>query len=323
MGLDNFYGQKNIIKGLWDSIKSEGLSHSYIFEGPDGIGKLTLAKVFSQAVLCLGYNKPCGECGNCRLFLNKNHPDIKIISLESNILIEHTRDVIRDIHIRPYYNGKKIYIIEDVHKMTDQAQNSLLKTLEEPPEYALIILTTNSLSALLPTIVSRCVVKKFIRNTKEEIVKYIENNHTVDTKNFELLAVLSEGIIGNVRNIIETDYNTYRKTALECIKHFLSNKGSQVFDAGKKISDCKDNIDLLLYIMILLLRDLLLIIENVDQSFIINKDYIEDLKGLVNKVSTTQILDIIDSITITQNNIIMNANFSLAIDSLCTTINTK
>lgn len=323
MDINNFYGQKNIIRALWKSIENNNLSHSYIFEGPEGIGKRTLAKLFSQAVICQGHKKPCGECKNCILFENGNHPDVKIISTESNILIENTRDVIRDVGIKPYYNNKKIYIIESSHKMTVQAQNSLLKTLEEPPEYVLIILTTNSLANLLPTIVSRCVIKKFARNSKQEITDYIKDNYPNLMKDSELLVTLSDGLIGNVRKTADSDFNTYRKTAHECIEMVLSKRDSQMLEAAKKISEYKDSIDLLLYSMLLLLRDLLLIKQGIGKSHIINCDYIDSLTRLSDKVSQEDILNMIKYTKNAENNILMNANFTLTIDSLCLGINTK
>jgi len=322
MEIDEFIGQENIISNLYNAINSNAVSHAYIFEGPDDIGKSTLANIFAQTLLCKNVNKPCNTCKSCLLFKTNNHPDIKIISSISNILIESTRDIIKDINIKPYYGGKKVYIIEDAQKMTIQSQNSLLKTLEEPPYYVVIILTTNNINALLPTIISRCSIKKFFRNSKLEIEKYISTNYPQYKDNSKLLIALSDGVIGNIKKIITSDFNNTRHIAINTIKKILVGSKNTALDLSKTILEYKDTIDVLLYIMVLLFRDMLILKATKDIEHIINLDYLNELEELSKKTSLEKIYSCIRIIIKAQNDLLANANFSLTIETMNLKINT-
>ena len=161
MGFNNIIGHEEIIGHLKNAIESGKISHSYIFTGEPGSGKKLLAGTFAATLQCeAGGTEPCQKCDSCKKAMGKNHPDIIMVSHEKpgTITIDEIRDqVINDIDIRPYYSPYKIYIIADADLMTPQAQNALLKTIEEPPEYAVILLLTNNIGGLLPTIQSRCV----------------------------------------------------------------------------------------------------------------------------------------------------------------------
>ena len=159
MGFNNIIGHEEIIGHLKNAIESGKISHSYIFTGEPGSGKKLLAGTFAATLQCeAGGTEPCQKCDSCKKAMGKNHPDIIMVSHEKpgTITIDEIRDqVINDIDIRPYYSPYKIYIIADADLMTPQAQNALLKTIEEPPEYAVILLLTNNIGGLLPTIQSR------------------------------------------------------------------------------------------------------------------------------------------------------------------------
>lgn len=161
MGFNNIIGHEEIIGHLKNAIESGKISHSYIFTGEPGSGKKLLAGTFAATLQCeAGGTEPCQKCDSCKKAMGKNHPDIIMVSHEKpgTITIDEIRDqVINDIDIRPYYSPYKIYIIADADLMTPQAQNALLKTIEEPPAYAVILLLTNNIGGLLPTIQSRCV----------------------------------------------------------------------------------------------------------------------------------------------------------------------
>ncbi|MCR5775440.1 MAG: hypothetical protein K6G42_10190 [Lachnospiraceae bacterium] len=148
------------------AVKSDMLDQAYIFEGAKGTGRTELAMYTAGLLLCdSDINKrPCGECHACKLIESGNHPDLRIIRHESRttVKIEEIREqLIGDISIRPYYGGRKIYIIPNAELMSIGAQNAILKTIEEPPEYALIILIADSGEKLLSTIRSRCITLSF------------------------------------------------------------------------------------------------------------------------------------------------------------------
>ena len=147
-GFKDIIGHKREIEHLEKAISTGKVSHAYIFSGEKGTGKLTLANAFAMALQCTGEGeKPCGTCHSCHQAASGNHPDIIHITHEkpNSIGVDDVRDqLVGDVQIRPYNGKYKIYIMPDAEKMTVQAQNAILKTIEEPPEYAVIILLTDN-----------------------------------------------------------------------------------------------------------------------------------------------------------------------------------
>lgn len=158
------------------SIKSNNISHSYMFTGTSGVGKKQFAKEFAKYNLCLEDGHCDDKCDSCIKFNGNNNPDFSIIKPDGNtIKISQIREMQEDIAKKPIVSNKKIYIIDDADKMSEESQNCLLKTLEEPPEYAIIILIVANESRMLATIKSRCVILKFKKLSNEEIKRIIPN----------------------------------------------------------------------------------------------------------------------------------------------------
>ena len=152
-------------------------SHAYMFYGNEGIGKLLFAKEFSNKFLCISKNRPCHECKPCIQFENDNNIDFQIIdSIENSIKVEQIRQMISKIYEKPIVSDKKIYIINNAEKMTIQAQNCLLKVLEEPPIYVIIILIVSNEQSILNTIKSRCIKVRFENILDFELKKYLEKS---------------------------------------------------------------------------------------------------------------------------------------------------
>ena len=161
LGFNDIIGHEEIIRHLKNAIQTEKVSHSYIFTGDPGSGKKLLAGTYAMTLQCEeGGTEPCGHCDSCKKAIGKNHPDIIMVTHEKPnvITIDEIREqIINDVDIKPYCSPYKIYIVANAELMNPQAQNALLKTIEEPPEYAVIMLLTSNIDALLPTIRSRCV----------------------------------------------------------------------------------------------------------------------------------------------------------------------
>lgn len=174
---NNIIGNDEVKEILTRNIKSNNISHSYIFFGISGIGKFLLAKEFAKAILCLNTDiKPCNTCKSCEGFESLNNPDIIIINEEEeSIKTEQIKQLVNNIYEKPINSNKKVYIINNSENMTKEAQNSLLKTLEEPPEYAVIILITSNENLLLNTIKSRCIKLSFKNLSDNEIKKYFNS----------------------------------------------------------------------------------------------------------------------------------------------------
>ena len=174
---NNILGNDNIKELLINAIKNNKTSHSYMFVGTEGIGKKLIAKEFAKMILCTDENKYCGKCKSCIEFESSNNPDFKIIEPDGNSLkIEQIREFQNKVSEKPIISNRKVYIINDSDKMTTEAQNCLLKTLEEPPEFVTIILIGSNESAFLDTIKSRCMILRFNKISDENIVKFLALN---------------------------------------------------------------------------------------------------------------------------------------------------
>lgn len=152
-------------------------THAYMFSGPDGVGKFLFAKEFANKFLCVSEHQPCYKCKSCIQFAHNNNTDFQVIdTIEASIKIEQIREMIAKIYEKPILANKKIYVINNADKMTVQAQNCLLKILEEPPQYVMIILVVSNEHAILNTIKSRCIKIKFDKISDVELKEYIEKD---------------------------------------------------------------------------------------------------------------------------------------------------
>lgn len=174
---DEIIGHEKVKEHLQSAIKLNKISHAYIFNGPQGSGKKMLADVFAKTLQCeVNGEKPCNECHSCIQAESGNHPDIIYISheKENSIGVDDVREqFVGDMQIRPYSSRYKIYIMDEADKMTQQAQNAILKTIEEPPSYGIVILLTENADGLLSTILSRCVKLELNPIEDSKLTKYL------------------------------------------------------------------------------------------------------------------------------------------------------
>ena len=248
---ENIIGNTNIKTVLEKSIKQNKLSHSYLFVGIQGIGKKMIATEFAKMILCLDDNKYCNHCKSCIEFDTNNNPDFVLISPdENNIKIEQIRDIQKRIQEKPIISEKKVYIIDNADLMTTEAQNCLLKTLEEPPEFAVIILIGSNSNTFLPTIKSRCTIMNFNKISDEEMTKYLREK--CDVKNIDQnMLYMYQGSIGkalelkekqeeykNIENIIN---NIDRYDLIDFI-----NNAEILYKSKEEINDILDYINVIL-----------------------------------------------------------------------------
>ena len=201
-------GQEAIITTLKHAIDEKKIAHAYLFCGPRGTGKTTVAKLLAKAVNCTGDPKPCGECENCKQIENGTHPDVIEIDAASNNGVEEVRSLIDKVKYAPTQGQYKVYIIDEVHMMSPGAFNALLKTLEEPPAHVIFILATTEPHKILPTIISRCQRFDFTRLTDQEMVQrmqyvFKEEGKTYDDGSLELIARLANGGMRDALSILE------------------------------------------------------------------------------------------------------------------------
>lgn len=254
-------GQNHITDHFRNAIRMDKISHAYIINGEADSGKRDLALRFAMALQCdNGNGEPCMECRSCRQALSGNQPDIKWITYEkSGIGVDEIREQINnDIVIKPYSSRRKIYIVPDSQKMTVQAQNALLKTIEEPPAYAVIILLTTNADIFLQTILSRCVVLN-IRSVKEDTIKnYLQTDYGINDYDARVAAAFSGGNPGKAVKLATSDeFNELRDEVVFSITSVVNGNMADITAAIKRASDYKNDIEEYVSILRIWFRDVL------------------------------------------------------------------
>lgn len=215
---DEVVGQQPIIQTLKNAIVQNRIAHAYLFCGPRGTGKTSIAKIFAKMLNCEDEsNKPCGKCINCKMVQNGSHPDIIEIDAASNNGVDEVRNLIDKVKYAPMQGKYKVYIIDEVHMMTTGAFNALLKTIEEPPAHVVFILATTEPNKVIPTIISRCQRFDFNKVSQKDIEKRLsivckEEKIEIDPEAISLIAQLADGGMRDSLSILD-----------QCIAYCSSN----------------------------------------------------------------------------------------------------
>ena len=251
---DEIIGNEPIKNELKRAVDENKVSHSYMFVGIEGIGKQMIAKEFAQIVLCTNEEeKGCHQCKSCVEFMSHNHPDFLYLEPDgSSIKIEQIRYLQRKIQEKPIISNKKVYIINDADKMTAEAQNCLLKTLEEPPEYSTIILVGSNENAFLNTIKSRCMKISFQPIETKYIKQYMEETYRMTNISQNMLDAF-QGSIGKA--IILKDKKEQYESIEDMIEKLDKTDMTELIKLGEPLYQSKDEIiNILDYINIILLK---------------------------------------------------------------------
>lgn len=316
-------GQKKILSILNKSVIENRISHTYIFSGPSGIGKKTVANIFAAMLLCENIitdneiPKTCEKCNSCKMLKSENNADFLVVEIKPDdlsIKIEETRKIISDISIRPMYSKRKVYIINDAEMMTPQAQNCMLKVLENPPSYAVIILTTSNYGALLETVRSRAVRIEFENNDSADISNILKNE-LKDKKGSEFIVSYSAGNIGTAIKLANSEeFIQIREDSFEILEKLKNKELIDVYESFLFFKNNKKEINSILDIMVLYYRDLLVFQSLGDCELLINSDK----KGIILKDAAeydkVEIIKNIEIIEETRNNLKQNANYQLGIE---------
>ena len=282
-GFKDIIGHEQIIEHLQNAITMDKVSHAYIINGPDKSGKMMLAEAFAAALQCeRGGNEPCMECHSCKQAAGRNQPDIHYVRHEkpNPISVDDIRTQLNnDIVIKPYSSKYKIYIVDEAEKMNVQAQNALLKTIEEPPAYAIILLLTTNADLFLPTILSRCVTLNIKAVPDEKIKKYLMSHYQIPDYQADVCTAFAQGNVGKAIMLASSDnFNELKAAALQLLKRLHDIDLYEMTEAVKQISEYKLDINDYFDLMMIWYRDVLLFKATGDVNGLIFKDEVYDIK---------------------------------------------
>ena len=331
-GFKAILGHEQIIEHLQNAVTMDKVSHAYIINGPDKSGKMMLAEAFAQTLECEKLEdvvenaaqpsdvEPCMECHSCKQALSDNQPDIIYVSHEkpNTISVDDIRAQINnDIAIKPYSSPYKIYIMNEAEKMTPQAQNAILKTLEEPPEYAVIMLLTSNVNSLLPTILSRCVVLNMKPVADELVRNYLMHQLQVPDYKAEVCVAFARGNIGKAKSLASSeDFDNIKNEALSLLKYIQDMDLSEITAAIKKITEYKLQINDYLDLIAIWYRDVLLFKATSDVNHLVFREEISAIRRVAQRSSYEGIEEVIEALDKAKRRLDANVNFDLTMELL-------
>lgn len=324
-GFAEIIGHNQIKEHLQNAIKTGKVSHAYILNGPDYSGKKMLAEAFAMTLQCekKGIDS-CMECHSCKQAVNRNQPDIISISHEkpNTISVDDIRKQVKDdVDIKPYSSPYKVYIIDEAEKMNIQAQNALLKTIEEPPAYVVILLLTTNADAFLPTIRSRCITLNLKVVPDEVIKKHLMHTYQVPDYQADVCVAFAQGNVGKAIQLASSDsFNEIKHAALQLIRRLKEIDLYEMMEAVKQINEYKLEINDYFDIITIWYRDVLLYKATADINHLIFKDEIYDIKNCANKSSYEGIEETLEALEKAKTRLKANVNFDLVIELLLLTI---
>lgn len=318
-------GQEQIKEHLRNAVATGKVSHAYIIHGEKSSGKEFIAKVFAMALQCeKGEGEPCQECHSCKQALSGNHPDIIRVTHEkpNTISVDDIRKQVNgDVALKPYSSAHKIYLINEAEKMTAQAQNALLKTLEEPPAYAVIFLLTSNINALLPTILSRCVVLNMKPVPDTLVREYLCRQLQIPDYKAEVCTAFARGNIGKAKALASSEeFDNIKSDALSLLKYIQDMELNEIIAAVKKIAEYKLEINDYLDICAIWYRDALLFKATSDVNHLVFREEIQALRRTAQRSSYEGIETIIKALDTAKKRIDANVNFELTMELLMLTI---
>ena len=326
--LSDIFGNRNTIEKMSSAVKSGQISHSYIISGSAGTGKTLLANIFAKMIQCEDKSGeiPCLHCSSCSVFDSGNHPDvIYVVPTKRKVIgIDDIRDqVLLKTITKPYKYSRKVFIIENADTLSAEAQNALLKTLEEPPEYVVFILTALSEKALLPTVLSRSVILKTEELPANEIARYLSEKTGIPADKAEFYGEYARGSIGEAIKLSSSEdfaemhnlvFNILASARTADLTEFLNN--TALLEKYKQNPEFLD-------IFTLYYRDLMIIKLIGDTKHIIQKDKADFLSAEAAKETPQNISDKLEAVLKAKKELSSNVNFNLCIEVMLMKIKEK
>ena len=321
---EHIIGYESIIQHLQNAIAAHKVSHAYIIHGEEGMGKKLLAHTFAKTLQCEeGGVLSCNHCKACMQLDSGNHPDVIWVTHEKvSIGVEDIRlQVNADIMVKPYYSNYKIYIIDDADKLTEQAQNALLKTMEEPPEYAIVLLLANNINAILPTVLSRCVLLHLKPVDKQEIKDFLMTRHQIPDYVAEMAAAFSGGNIGKALKYASSEeFERMKNDVLHILKYIDEMELHEIVSGLKILTANKNNIVDYIDLMVLWYRDVLMYKATMDPDLLLYREELSFIKNQANTRSYQGLEKIINAMEKAKTRLKANVNLEIAIELMLLTI---
>lgn len=322
-------GNRQLIKNFQSMIFNNKISHAYIIDAPKGSGKKLIGNAFAKAIQCENNKNveieenigSCDRCVSCKTFNEGNHTDIIYVKSENGratIGVDDIREQIgKIVEIKPYKYDYKIFIIDKADTMTVQAQNALLKTIEEPPSYAVFILLSENHNSFLPTVLSRCVLFKLRPLDNEIVENYIKYNTSIPEEYAYLYSTYAQGNIGKAIEMASSDeFMEIRNMIIRFITDLPNRDFIDVFLDVELFEKYRDDISTVLDILYLCYRDMIMLKCFGDERFIIQKDKKYLFNEILNEFSEEQLFYGARAIATTKRQLNQNANFNMAIENL-------
>ena len=325
-GFQDIIGQEQIKEHLRNAISTGKISHAYIINGEKSSGKEFIAKVFAMAIQCEERGKqagaviPCQKCGSCRKARSDNQPDIIKVTHEKagTISVDDIRAQISgDVDFKPYSSPYKVYIMNEAEKMTPQAQNALLKTLEEPPEYVVILLLTSNVEALLPTILSRCVVLNMKPVPDNLVRQYLMKELQITDYKAEVCVAFARGNIGKAKHLATSEeFENIKSEVLSLLKYIQDMELNEMIAAVKRANEYKLEINDYLDIILIWYRDVLLFKATNDVNSLVFREELSSLRKVAARSSYEGIENVIRSLEKAKKRLDANVSFELVMQLL-------
>lgn len=313
-------GHEQVIHHLQNAIRQKKFSHAYLLCGEAGSGKRLMAEAFAKTVLCEeGGIEACGKCKSCKQIESGNHPDFKAVVREKATLgVKEIREqVTADVQIKPYSSEYKIYFIDEAEKMTEEAQNALLKTIEEPPEYAVFLLSVTRQELLLQTVLSRCVLLPFYPVATTKIKAFLMEKKGVPDYLAESAAAFSGGFTGRAVQFAESEaFTEQRNDVLHLVKHIDEMSMAEITEQVKLFAAKKDTAEEYLEMILLWYRDVLLYKATKNLNMLLFRDEPEAIASQAEKRSFENLQGITEALEQLKQRMKSNVNFENALELL-------
>ncbi len=311
-------GCKQVKENLQSAVESGRISHAYIINGGAGMGKKQLGKTFAKTLQCEKKGiEPCGHCTSCHAFDSNNHPDVFYVTPQKTkaLGVDDIREqIIRNVEVKQYKYPYKIFIVDKADEMTVAAQNALLKTLEEPPSYAVFLLLAKNLDGFLPTILSRCVVLKLRALPNKTVEEYLLERGLTQKESAGVIAEYAQGSIGQAIEMSDSgEFANMREDILEKLSSIEKKDMVAVMAMGKELEIYKDKLPFLDMIY-LWYRDVLAAKKLGEEKYVIQKDRKDLIFRQAAQETYEGLTKKLEAVWQSKRQLAQNANFQLTME---------